>query len=233
MNEKLKIYIIHYTKLTDRKKYIENLFSNLKVNYEFIEVYDKENLDEKIVNSFYKVDKEQHDHKVSLWGEKANNFYELTLPEISCSIKHIHALKKIQSENYDYSLILEDDIIPKNKNFINEVFKLIQTNRQWDVLFIGEGMGKNYKNKKIGFRRYLPFKKIYKIKHPATNCLEAYIVKKECVDQILDGLLPINLVIDWELAFQFFIKNLNIFWTKKSLFFQGSKNNIYKSELRQ
>ncbi len=232
MNNKLKIYIIHYTKLTDRKKYIENLFSNLNITYEFIEEYDKENLDEALIKSFYEENMEKHDNKVSLWGNKANEFYELTLPEISCSIKHIHALKKIQSGNFDFSLILEDDAIPKNKGFIDEIFKLIEINRSWDVMFIGEGMGKSYKNKKIGLRRYLPFKKIYKIKHPATNCLEAYIVKKSCVDEILNDLLPINLVIDWELAYQFYIKKLNIFWSKKSLFFQGSKNNIYKSELR-
>ena len=68
--------------------------------------------------------------------------------------------------------------------------------------------------------------------HPATNCLEAYIVKKSSIKDILDGLIPINLVIDWELAYQFYLKNLNIYWSKNIIFKQGSKNNIYKSELR-
>ena len=68
--------------------------------------------------------------------------------------------------------------------------------------------------------------------HPATNCLEAYIVKKSSVITILDELTPINLVIDWELAYQFYKKKMNIYWSKKSIFIQGSKNNIYKSELR-
>ena len=47
---------------------------------------------------------------------------------------------------------------------------------------------------------------MFKIEHPATNCLEAYIVKKSKVDLILDQLIPFNLIIDWELAHQFFIK---------------------------
>ena len=42
MNNKLKIYIIHYTKLDKRKRYIENLLSDVGVPYEFIESYDKE-----------------------------------------------------------------------------------------------------------------------------------------------------------------------------------------------
>ena len=73
---------------------------------------------------------------------------------------------------------------------------------------------------------------MFKIEHPATNCLEAYIVKKSKVDLILDQLIPFNLIIDWELAHQFFIKNMNIYWSKKSIFQQGSKNNLFKSELR-
>ena len=70
------------------------------------------------------------------------------------------------------------------------------------------------------------------MKHPATNCLEAYIIKKESIDKINEDLIPINLVIDWELAFQFFKKEMKIYWSKENIFIQGSKNNIYKSELR-
>tara|TARA_B100000242_G_C43050700_1_gene490884 strand:+ start:3012 stop:3710 length:699 start_codon:yes stop_codon:yes gene_type:complete len=232
MNNKLKIYIIHYTKLDKRKRYIENLLSDVGIPYEFIESYDKELLDKTIIETYYEKSKEKHEKKVSLWGKKANEFSELTLPELSCSIKHIEALKKIKTENYDYSLILEDDVIPTNKNFINHIMKLINIEQPWDVLFIGEGMGKNFKNKKLGPQRFIPFKKIFKVSHPATNCLEAYIVKIQCIDEILNNLVPINLIIDWELAFQFYQKKLNIFWSKKNVFIQGSKNNIYKSELR-
>ena len=32
-----------------------------------------------------------------------------------------------------------------------------------------------------------------------------------------------NLVIDWELAYQFYIKDMNIHWSKKSIFTQDLK----------
>ena len=52
------------------------------------------------------------------------------------------------------------------------------------------------------------------------------------IDKILNNLTPINMIIDWELAYQFYKMDLNIHWTKKSIFYQGSKNNIYNSTLR-
>ena len=87
-------------------------------------------------------------------------------------------------------------------------------------------------NENVNFQFFTVLKTIFKMQHQATNCLEAYIVKKSSVQKILDELTPINLVIDWELAYQFYKKNMNIYWSKKSIFLQGSKNNTYQSELR-
>tara|TARA_B100001029_G_C15022341_1_gene431375 strand:- start:572 stop:1273 length:702 start_codon:yes stop_codon:yes gene_type:complete len=233
MNKNYKIYIIHYSKLVDRKKYIESLFKNLNIEYEYIESFDKEELTEENISNFYDNNEKIHNEKIKLWGKRSKDYYKLTSPEISVSIKHLEALKKIENNEYEFGIILEDDVIPEYKNFKLEIENLIKSYKKWDVLFVGEGMGKSYRNSKIGIRRLIPFKKIFKMEHPATNCLEAYIIKKSSVNKILEDLIPINLVIDWELAHQFFIKNLNIYWSKKILFNQGSKNNIYKSELRE
>lgn len=232
MNSNLKIYVIHYTKLYERKKYLDNILSSLDIPYEFIESFDREMLNKETINAYYEKDENKHNKKVSLWGKNANEFKELTLSELSCSIKHLEALKQIEMNNYEFSLILEDDVIPTKQNFIENINYLIEKKSNWDVLFIGQGIGKKFKNEKIGYRRFLPFKKIFKMNHPATNCLEAYIIKKESISKILEDLIPINLVIDWELAFQFFKKEMKIYWSKDNIFIQGSKNNVYKSELR-
>ena len=189
-------------------------------------------LNKETINAYYEKDENKHNKKVSLWGKNANEFKELTLSELSCSIKHLEALKQIEMNNYEFSLILEDDVIPTKQNFIENINYLIEKKSNWDVLFIGQGIGEKFKNEKIGYRRFLPFKKIFKMNHPATNCLEAYIIKKESISKILEDLIPINLVIDWELAFQFFKKEMKIYWSKDNIFIQGSKNNVYKSELR-
>ena len=232
MKEKLKIYVVHYSKLVERKKYMDSLLKDIGIDHQYIDNFDKENLKEINLNKYYKDNKNEFLKKVQLWGKRAINYTKLTPEEISCTIKHVQALHEIKNNDYEYGLILEDDVIPKIDNFLQELNKYISKNNKWDVLLIGEGMGKSFRDSKIGLKRYNPFKNIFKIKHPATNCLEAYIVKKSIVEDILEELLPFNLAADWELAYQFYKKDLNIYWTKKPIFSQGSKNGTYKSELR-
>ena len=101
----------------------------------------------------------------------------------------------------------------------------------WDVLFIGQGISKNFIlkniNKKYGFGS-----KTYQINHPATNCAEAYLIKREIAKEICNNILPFNLAIDWELAYQFYKLDLNIKWLYPSIFYQGSKSGKYSSTLR-
>ena len=232
MTPSLKIYIIHYSRLKERKKNIQLLLDPLPIDYEFIETYDRDDLENVDVTMFYEDNEKIFSEKVKLWGEKANEHSTMSESELSCSIKHIEALNKISHGNAEFNLILEDDVIPKYTNFLEQITSFLEKPSEWDVLFIGEGMGENYRKTKIGLRRFNPLKKTFKMPHPATNCLEAYVVKKSSVITILDELTPINLVIDWELAYQFYKKKMNIYWSKKSIFIQGSKNNTYKSELR-
>ena len=66
--------------------------------------------------------------KKSLWGENANDFKELSLSELSCSIKHLEALRKISVDRFKYSIILEDDVIPTNEYFADKIYELIEKN---------------------------------------------------------------------------------------------------------
>ena len=76
---------------------------------------------------------------------------------------------------------------------------------------------------KIGFRKYIPFIKSIKINHPASNTTDAIIIKKDSVAKLMENLIPINLVHDWELAYQFYIQDMEIHWSKKKYFQTGVK----------
>lgn len=231
MKNNLKIYIVHYTKLTDRKIYLDNLLKNKNIEFEYINEFDQEELNQNNIGHYYKDDEGLFKTKSKIWNKKANKYYVLSRPEISCSIKHIEALRKIGYSNKDFGLVLEDDAIPYNDDYLSQIEKILSNTIKWDALFIGNGMGENFRNKKISYKRFFPIKNI-KVSHPATNCLEAYIIKKEVARKIVDSILPFNLVIDWELAYQFYKLDLNIHWIKKPIFFQGTKENIYESTLR-
>jgi GR25 family glycosyltransferase involved in LPS biosynthesis len=110
----MKYYITHYTPLQTRKT---NLLAQLKrcniTDYEFIEVFDREDLKE----------------------EEINKFKNVTLSEISLFLKHIEIFKK---ENEEIIIVLEDDVI-FNHDFINKLNNYLDNlPNSWDILFTCE-----------------------------------------------------------------------------------------------
>ena len=79
--------------------------------------------------------------KSKLW-KKDTKYRRLKYSEISCELKHIQALKLISESDSEYSLIIEDDIVPLSSRYISKIVRVLKKNKNWDLLFIGEGIGK-------------------------------------------------------------------------------------------
>lgn len=116
----LSIYIIHYTKLTERKVMQCQQLKMFKGNVHFITKFDPEVI--------------------------SNAQYEMLIKDKGCSIntlsshlKHLCALRLIKKNETDYCLILEDDIY-----FSNDFFKQLElyikeaTKNKYDVLFLND-----------------------------------------------------------------------------------------------
>ena len=92
----MKIFVIHYKKLIERKKFILSQFEKHNItDYEFIEI-DRDEL--------YK-------HDISMFQSNYDNC------QIAISLSHFYAYKQI-SEKYYNGLIFEDDVILSD-NFTN------------------------------------------------------------------------------------------------------------------
>lgn len=228
----MKIYIIHYTKLKERKDNIKKILSGCD-DYKFIESFDKEEISESELQYYYEPNKDKFDQKISpLWDSNHHKFRTLNDAEISCTIKHIIALNEVSKNEEEYSLILEDDAIPTEENFQEKVESLIEkAPDDWDSIFIGAGCGIDFMNQKLK-DSYLINDKFVKVPPPSTNCAEAYLIKKESAKKIYESIIPFQLVSDWELAYQFYKLNMNVYWYIPPLFYQGSKSGEYESELR-
>ncbi|MEN6553997.1 MAG: glycosyltransferase family 25 protein [Methanobacterium sp.] len=226
----MKTYIIHYTKLKERKDNILSLLSNTNLDYEFILEYDKEYLDG---NSYYIADKIKFDEKIKdLWDERIHKFRVLNDAEISCTIKHILAIEKIANQNDDVGLIFEDDVLPIENNFAAQIEHLIEVApNNWDAIFMGVGCGIDFMNQKL-VNSHIINEKFAQVNHPTTNCAEAYLLRKEAAKRIYESIIPFQLVSDWELAYQFYKLNMNVYWSIPPLFYQGSKSGQYNSTLR-
>ena len=76
-----KIFIIHYKPLLERKQYLINYFINNNItNYEFRDLYQRENLSKEIKEKYFKLD-------------------NLNLPQICITIEHIETYREIINDN--------------------------------------------------------------------------------------------------------------------------------------
>ncbi len=226
-----KIYIVHYTKLEERKKNIIKILDKCNIPYEFIGDYDQEDL-EYVKSNYYNTDQSEYYRKIDIYNKTkygAPPFRKLSDAEISCTIKHILAIKKL-SEECEIGLILEDDAIPYSISFLEEANKSIkEAPSDWGSIFIGNGCGYDFIKSKDKSKIS---ETLYKVEHPATNCAEAYILNKESSKRLYNNLLPFQQISDWELACCFWLQDLNVYWRLPSLIYQGSISGEYKSTLR-
>tara|TARA_B100001113_G_scaffold166668_1_gene136384 strand:- start:4877 stop:5578 length:702 start_codon:yes stop_codon:yes gene_type:complete len=226
------VYIIHYSKLKDRKLYLDNFLDSNFKDFKFITDFDKEKLDIVNVNERYIEDPQVFKEKIfELWKLDNLEYRKLSDAEISCFFKHIQALREVANSKSEFSLILEDDVIPVEK-FAKGYNKMINSlsNLNWDIVFIGSGIGKNFIYKKMG--KKVLFSKPQKVEHPASNCADSYIVKKDVAKKLLSNFTTFHLSYDWELAYQMYKLELNVYWATRPLFKQGSKTGDYASALR-
>jgi GR25 family glycosyltransferase involved in LPS biosynthesis len=226
-----KIYIVHYTKLKERKDNILQILDKINIPYEFITDFDKEDLNF-VKSNYYNLDQTEYNKKIQIYNRTiygAPPFRILSDAEISCTIKHILAIKKL-SEECNCGLILEDDAIPYAASFLEEANKSIsEAPENWGSIFIGNGCGDDFIKSK---NKYRVSETIFKIDHPASNCAEAYIMNKNSAGKIYNRILPFQQISDWELACCFWIEDIDVYWRIPSLIYQGSISGKFKSTLR-
>jgi GR25 family glycosyltransferase involved in LPS biosynthesis len=226
-----KIYIIHYTKLPERKDKISSYIEKMGIPYEFICDFDKEQIDE-FRNSYHNMDINLYRQKVEIYRNfryGAPNLKNLSESEISCATKHITAIGKI-IEECDTALILEDDAIPYNMDFFNNIKTSIEeAPKKWGAIFIGNGCGDDFIR---GVNKIKITETLFKVNHPASNCAEAYILNKKSAKKIYNRIVPFQIPFDCEIACCMGLEDIDVYWRIPSLFYQGSINGEFKSSLR-
>jgi len=213
----MKIFVLHYSKLVDRKRHILEQFNKQGIiDYEFIEKYDREDLQDCDMLLFDKCVK------------KSN---------ISLTNKHFYVYNII-AENYEYALILEDDVILCD-NFIEKLNNYItQLPENFDMLFIGDGCNLHIEKHKL-----IPNKNIYeKCLYPtswggngASRCSDSYIITKKCANKMCEYInnlkYEITLPIDWWLNVATRDNNFKVYWAEPTIVTQGTQNGTFQSSI--
>jgi len=222
----LEAYVLHYTPLTQRKKFIIKNVKNAFLRLSFVEEHDRDVLTNEQIDKVYIKSKKEWKEKSEIYNniksDVSPKFRELTSGEISLILKHRKALELISNSSKDYGLVLEDDVVPVFA-YKQKLKLLLRRKNDWDVLFIGLGIGKKFIKNKLNKKLLIPFKN-YTLPTPSTNCTEAIIFKKEAAKKILKELNKITLPMDYEYAHIFNKFKLEIKITSTPIFYQGSKS---------
>lgn len=214
----MKIFVLHYSKLDERKKSILLQFEKQNIiDYEFIELFDKDTLRDEDKHLFIP------NFKPSM---------------ISLMLKHFYVYNEI-AEKYPEALILEDDVILAD-NFTTILNNyLAQLPENYDMLFIGSGCNLHIPSNKI-----IPNCNIYpKDKTPLvylgnhcngiSRCSDSYVISNKCAKLLCNYLLhlpyKINVPSDWWLNIADKHNNFNVYWAEPTIVSQGTQCGIYKS----
>ena len=148
MISNLLIQIIHYSKLVDRKEFIDNLFEKESLDISYILDFDRENIDIALSKYSYIKNESQFLAKIkTLWKIFDEEYRVLSDAELSCYFKHLKSLNNISNSNKEFGLILEDDVINIGpiKNNLKKIIKKFGK-KDWDVIFLGRGSGNEFIN---------------------------------------------------------------------------------------
>jgi hypothetical protein len=225
----IKTVVLHCKKLVDRKSNMVKQLTKFGFSdFSFYEDYDGVELTDDVI----------HDHcvrkaadpqtvltKISLWKIGLNTQRELSIAEISLTIKFGKVFQLLSKIDADQFIVFEDDVILCDDFDIHFNRFLKNTPNDWDAIYFGSGA--NLKPENI-----TSDKTAYKMEHPASRCADSIVLKKSAVCDLARTWFPFHLISDWELGYQHSLHNHKVYWWEPSLVLQGSEHGLFKSTLR-
>lgn len=210
----MKIFVIHYKKLIERKKNILQQFAKYNItNFEFIDI-DRDELTNYNTNMFA-------------------NKYSNSL--IAITLSHFQAYKEI-AKKYKHALILEDDVILSDNFSVKLANYMAQLPIDFSMLFLGDGCNLHIETNKIIPNQYVYKKCLYPTKWGgagATRCTDSYIISKTCAETLCNYInnlsYKINEPIDWWLNTACRHNNFNVYWAEPTIVTQGTQSGIYET----
>jgi glycosyl transferase family 25 len=206
----IKIFVIHYDKLIERKNNILKQLNDRKLEAEFVSNYGKE----------------------SLTLEDKQKFTRISDSEISTFYHHLECYKKIVENNYEYALILEDDAIFLNKFYIKLKKYVYDLPKDWSILYVGDG---NVRVPKEKYNKYMGIVNIFRKPANGFKYTDFYLITnsacKKFIEQFTNEKEPVNVAVDHYLHAFINTYKLKAFIGEPKLVAQGSINKKFTSSI--
>jgi len=214
MTPPLHIFIIHYSKLLDRKSHM--LSEVTKWNLDKFPVHFEESLDQEEMT-----DREVNE-SIDLQSFNEVVGRDMKKGEQSLSLKYKAILTSISELPDDnYVLVLEDDVIFKEDPiiYISSLLSYCDSNKvDFDCVFMGEAWMRRGDNRDIFFHK----------DHPATNGLCTVLYKVSSAKRVLSHLNEnkVSHALDWHFNRVFEELDFNVYWAK-AITSHGSVTAMY------
>lgn len=158
-------------------------------------------------------------------GHPPHPVQKLAAPEIAATISHIEAYRHLVASGKEWALILEDDAVFEEdfSSRFDAYFASIPDDA--DVVFLGGIL-------RLQLANADPKQHFHRKDHPATNCVDSYVVRSSAARAILETIVPFALPIDWELNYQLKLHDLTVYWIEPPLVMQGSEVGMHQSSIR-
>jgi len=193
-------YIIHYTKLTERRASLERQLAECSFPYPVVWVieYDREVITAEQLTTYIALDFN------STRGVAAN------------AIAHLKALEWVAQSGVN-GLILEDDLI-FGANFLEELqTSICQLPNDWDMAFLSEGCDLHAPNVSEGQLWYNVAR---------SRCANCYLVRHSAAWKLWESIKPVREAIDH--AYNEGIKQqFNVYWREPTIAWEGSKTGEF------
>jgi GR25 family glycosyltransferase involved in LPS biosynthesis len=231
----IPIFIVHYKKLADRKKYLDAVLRKEGfVNIHWFEDNDRNTMTQDQLN-MYKYDSDMWYKQTAIWHHYDSVPRKLSLPEIACEVTHIEIYKYICDNDIKIALFFEDDCIIGN-NFAKNLGRVVEElPDDFDACYLSDCFGWTVDSYKQGFlgslnkNKYTPDKCVYKM--GVGKCADSFLLSNKCAKKLYENFIPFCLPPDWTQSYVYLSNNMNIYWAEPALTHQGSET-VYQSSIR-
>jgi GR25 family glycosyltransferase involved in LPS biosynthesis len=198
-----KIYVCHYTKLTERVDPLKEQLSKYNLDTDWILSNDKEDINiELLKNEFVNIDN---------FFQLPGHYRKLRLSELSLLLKHYEIWKDMKNNDIKHALILEDDVLLSD-NFVslfNEYTKDI--NKDYDIIWVGSCCNLHTNGSSNLIRTN------------SSRCTHGYMLNLKVVDTLLKNVKYNNYPVDFYFNYIINKFNVNNYWMEPDLISQNPK----------
>ena len=236
----IKILIIQNPKLIDRRNYLESKIDKFGLTNitEYVFFYDKNNLEESDRNKYeWSTNEDTFIKRKKIFDIPTSSIKTMNNMEIAITLEHLKCHETILNSDYEYGLILEDDVIFLDDNFknllddyISQIDKVIEKNQPF-ILYIGKGLNpSSCVNENNIHKRFKQLSdNIYLDNEKHSQYSDSYLINKSACKVLLENSIPFYFAIDWELNYIHKAFNVLSLFSYPQLTVQGSNSNYGSS----